>query len=117
MACEYGPIGFGPRSVVTTFFTGCSPLPYPASKMRSEEHTSELQSLRHLVCRLLLEKKKKKKRASSSDAVSACVAAQEVGVELRPGRASMLITLRQVLDDPATTSCILLCGWLAMCLC
>src|SRR5438045_6413550 len=29
---------------------------------RSEEHTSELQSLRHLVCRLLLEKKKKIKR-------------------------------------------------------
>src|SRR5437899_12008358 len=30
------------------------------AKSRSEEHTSELQSLRHLVCRLLLEKKKKK---------------------------------------------------------
>src|SRR5258705_8102603 len=29
---------------------------------RSEEHTSELQSLRHLVCRLLLEKKKKNKK-------------------------------------------------------
>src|SRR5207253_9951239 len=29
---------------------------------RSEEHTSELQSRGHLVCRLLLEKKKKKKR-------------------------------------------------------
>src|SRR5438046_5656010 len=29
---------------------------------RSEEHTSELQSLTNLVCRLLLEKKKKKKR-------------------------------------------------------
>src|SRR5262245_47424204 len=28
--------------------------------MRSEEHTSELQSLRHLVCRLLLEKKNKR---------------------------------------------------------
>src|SRR5436853_1578173 len=27
-------------------------------QQRSEEHTSELQSLRHLVCRLLLEKKK-----------------------------------------------------------
>src|SRR5262245_65327636 len=27
-------------------------------RLRSEEHTSELQSLRHLVCRLLLEKKK-----------------------------------------------------------
>src|SRR5437899_7956224 len=31
--------------------------PYTISS-RSEEHTSELQSLRHLVCRLLLEKKK-----------------------------------------------------------
>src|SRR5437870_9113012 len=30
-------------------------------KDRSEEHTSELQSRGHLVCRLLLEKKKKKK--------------------------------------------------------
>src|SRR5437016_3677266 len=30
--------------------------------MRSEEHTSELQSLTNLVCRLLLEKKKKKKK-------------------------------------------------------
>src|SRR5947199_4460584 len=29
---------------------------------RSEEHTSELQSLRHLVCRLLLEKKKHKQQ-------------------------------------------------------
>src|SRR3989449_10982713 len=29
--------------------------------LRSEEHTSELQSRLHLVCRLLLEKKKKKK--------------------------------------------------------
>src|SRR5438045_8191976 len=33
-----------------------------AIALRSEEHTSELQSLRHLVCRLLLEKKKKKKK-------------------------------------------------------
>src|SRR5947199_4273486 len=33
------------------------------SGVRSEEHTSELQSLRHLVCRLLLEKKKKKGNA------------------------------------------------------
>src|SRR5437899_7845771 len=32
---------------------------------RSEEHTSELQSLRHLVCRLLLEKKKKKKKKNN----------------------------------------------------
>src|SRR5258705_2786405 len=34
---------------------------------RSEEHTSELQSLRHLVCRLLLEKKKKHESAGTGD--------------------------------------------------
>src|SRR2546425_6167572 len=34
----------------------------PAPRSRSEEHTSELQSLAYLVCRLLLEKKKKRKR-------------------------------------------------------
>src|SRR5262245_63451411 len=33
--------------------------------LRSEEHTSELQSLRHLVCSLLLEKKKKQTTVSS----------------------------------------------------
>src|SRR5205814_7757607 len=34
---------------------------------RSEEHTSELQSLRHLVCRLLLEKKKKRTHINNTD--------------------------------------------------
>src|SRR5258705_7740778 len=33
------------------------PAPSASPTVRSEEHTSELQSLRHLVCRLLLEKK------------------------------------------------------------
>src|SRR5262245_62447094 len=37
------------------------------SSMRSEEHTSELQSLRHLVCRLLLEKKKKFQESGGRD--------------------------------------------------
>src|SRR5690625_6642876 len=42
--------------------SGSRTLPYRrrASQPRSEEHTSELQSRGHLVCRLLLEKKKKK---------------------------------------------------------
>src|SRR2546425_1529362 len=35
------------------------------AELRSEEHTSELQSLAYLVCRLLLEKKKKKDSSSS----------------------------------------------------
>src|SRR5205809_3425051 len=41
-----------------SFTTGAS------SARRSEEHTSELQSRLHLVCRLLLEKKKNKKQHS-----------------------------------------------------
>src|SRR5205809_3453282 len=43
------------------FCTSTSGMPYLANmqKQRSEEHTSELQSRLHVVCRLLLEKKKK----------------------------------------------------------
>src|SRR5258705_3058638 len=42
----------------------------PVGSARSEEHTSELQSLRHLVCRLLLEKKKRICRVSGRSASS-----------------------------------------------
>src|SRR5438552_11315455 len=38
---------------------------------RSEEHTSELQSPDHLVCRLLLEKKKKKKKEAKQLSIKA----------------------------------------------
>src|SRR5438093_10115350 len=38
---------------------GTTPNPTKPTSARSEEHTSELQSLTNLVCRLLLEKKKK----------------------------------------------------------
>src|SRR5215510_10418733 len=47
---------------------GCAPVPRPGRRSattrtrRSEEHTSELQSRGHLVCRLLLEKKKNNKQ-------------------------------------------------------
>src|SRR2546422_3514952 len=40
--------------------------PPVATRARSEEHTSELQSRLHLVCRLLLEKKKNKQEAVGS---------------------------------------------------
>src|SRR5229473_5281571 len=61
-----------PRSTLfpyTTLFRSCfahhpGPLEHLAvdeGEARSEEHTSELQSLAYLVCRLLLEKKKKTK--------------------------------------------------------
>src|SRR5437899_4416128 len=39
-------------------FTALAAAAAVTGRVRSEEHTSELQSLRHLVCRLLLEKKK-----------------------------------------------------------
>src|SRR5438046_7148021 len=43
-------------------------------RARSEEHTSELQSLTNLVCRLLLEKKKQqKKRAKNKINIKKCV--------------------------------------------
>src|SRR5471030_1068002 len=48
-------------------------VPSPRCQMahsRSEEHTSELQSLRHLVCRLLLEKKKNYQRLVNRTAVN-----------------------------------------------
>src|ERR1039458_10591384 len=48
--CVYHLLACGPWA---------NPLAQPLRRSRSEEHTSELQSLRHLVCRLLLEKKKK----------------------------------------------------------
>src|SRR2546429_2234918 len=43
-----------------------------SSFLRSEEHTSELQSRLHLVCRLLLEKKKKNMQTTRIDYIPLC---------------------------------------------
>src|ERR1039458_4255663 len=48
---------------------------------RSEEHTSELQSLRHLVCRLLLEKKIHEERPSNRESTGLRVAWVRSGAE------------------------------------
>src|SRR5205814_10725450 len=51
-----------PRKKARKFCASCVSSPNACKRctvLRSEEHTSELQSLRHLVCRLLLEKKNK----------------------------------------------------------
>src|SRR5205823_7969334 len=48
-----------PQYVANTFAVSHAVLYISAKDQRSEEHTSELQSLAYLVCRLLLEKKKK----------------------------------------------------------
>src|SRR5205823_14504847 len=61
-AIQQPATGVGKRAILHTSehvdkFVG---IEQPAAEERSEEHTSELQSLAYLVCRLLLEKKKKK---------------------------------------------------------
>src|SRR5205823_12726647 len=49
------------RSTIWTC-SWCAACPASTAERRSEEHTSELQSLAYLVCRLLLEKKKKQNK-------------------------------------------------------
>src|SRR5437899_3914766 len=53
------------------------------ASLRSEEHTSELQSLRHLVCRLLLEKKKRKSNRRTSERISTSCGRLRVTMRLR----------------------------------
>src|SRR5258706_1283626 len=54
-------------STATTLLASLNFMPCRSSKVRSEEHTSELQSLTNLVCRLLLEKKKKNIRTKYTE--------------------------------------------------
>src|SRR5258708_30919104 len=49
---------FGPRFAVQSSDAFAQAIRYPRAPVRSEEHTSELQSPDHLVCRLLLSNKK-----------------------------------------------------------
>src|SRR2546425_9773952 len=59
---EGPPLGrWAPKRFVSTPLIGSRSPRLSPDKDRSEEHTSELQSLAYLVCRLLLEKKKKNK--------------------------------------------------------
>src|SRR5690606_40730457 len=53
------PVRCGPRATRRCSARG--------GRLRSEEHTSELQSRENLVCRLLLEKKKKKKKQNKTN--------------------------------------------------
>src|SRR5438445_1863005 len=61
------PDGIRPSDQATRARTKAELAAAPSSAVRSEEHTSELQSRQYLVCRLLLEKKKKRKRNRSTE--------------------------------------------------
>src|SRR2546422_1719870 len=67
----------------------------PASGARSEEHTSELQSRLHLVCRLLLEKKKSKPTTPSS-ASRTTITRTIARVMRRPNEVAAMTTLTGV---------------------
>src|SRR5688572_30946097 len=60
-----GPVAALFRPLMALLFADVEGVPLlwsEVAELRSEEHTSELQSQSNLVCRLLLEKKKKKKQ-------------------------------------------------------
>src|SRR5437660_9621513 len=89
-----------PRSTLfpytTLFRSPCAPAGRPGrarrgrarracGSRRSEEHTSELQSRGHLVCRLLLEKKKKKREKNEIAETKAAGCEKSDGEEARTG--------------------------------
>src|SRR2546422_1481561 len=59
---NHPPAGSFFRSLSACFSVAFAVAHVALFQLRSEEHTSELQSRLHLVCRLLLEKKKTKRR-------------------------------------------------------
>src|SRR2546422_3345694 len=69
---QTGGAGDGGRGAPVTRFADIPDLVLGplAGRPRSEEHTSELQSRLHLVCRLLLEKKKKNKQRDINNMMS-----------------------------------------------
>src|SRR5258707_11445304 len=60
-------LGFFSRRTPTLFLCWIAPIEPRCVLMRSEEHTSELQSRQYLVCRLLLEKKKHLRQSTLED--------------------------------------------------
>src|SRR5258708_10324931 len=105
---------YDPNAVGTNEFVHFCKLigaePYLAAN-RSEEHTSELQSPDHLVCRLLLEKKKNTKKLPTAAAIACCLVLEdETGFERRIGN------IHETGPDP---SCITthLAGHAPLCVC
>src|SRR5256886_11896947 len=65
----YGRNGSGMHTHQSLFAKGKNAFFHAQGPIRSEEHTSELQSQSNLVCRLLLEKKKQKKNTHRNHAL------------------------------------------------
>src|SRR5690554_7510580 len=62
--CLQAPVAISATNAIVQYARFACITSLPRSYHRSEEHTSELQSRPHLVCRLLLEKKKRTKSSA-----------------------------------------------------
>src|SRR2546429_252754 len=76
---------------------GLFQVPYMSPPLRSEEHTSELQSRLHLVCRLLLEKKNTYKHKESTVRVASIMANTDLSKQQQPCE-----SMRQMLTQAQT---------------
>src|SRR5437899_3867456 len=80
------------------------------SVARSEEHTSELQSLRHLVCRLLLEKKKKRPKRQCALSLGALQAGGGSLLRRHPGGATQFSLSRESVTGARTSGQVYVTG-------
>src|SRR2546430_7495160 len=80
------------------FLTNC------CDNLRSEEHTSELQSQSNLVCRLVLEKKKRKRAACCLTTGPSFFRTQPLYTEFARSHAAVSALLRPVASSSATRS-------------
>src|SRR5256885_4245324 len=83
----------------------------PGKPIRSEEHTSELQSPCNLVCRLLLEKKKKFNTETSEGILEQVLSAARAfsTIVLAAGRCWLVIHHAPVHSDPSLLARLLSC--------
>src|SRR2546425_4539614 len=85
------------------FFAPSHPAGWRRTGGRSEEHTSELQSLAYLVCRLLLEKKKNTSEIQSLDYIVCRLLCEKTQSKLDPQLPALCANSRTLLNGTLVT--------------